>query len=60
MIIKHYSETEVKNVEDADVSGVTMRFLISPEDAAPNFTMRLFHVEHGGYTFHHAHEWHRY
>ena len=56
MKINHYSEIELKPVEDTNVSGVSRRLLITARDGAPNFTMRLFHVKPGGYTFHHAHD----
>ena len=56
MKIAHYKEIEEKPFEDADVSGVSRRILISAKDNAPNFTMRLFHVEPGGYTYHHSHD----
>jgi quercetin dioxygenase-like cupin family protein len=56
MKITHFSEIKAKPVEDAGVSEVSKRILISVEDKAPNFTMRLFHVEPGGYTYHHSHD----
>ncbi len=56
MKINHYTEIEETQVHDAHVSGVSRRVLISVNDNAPNFTMRLFHVEPGGYTYHHSHD----
>ncbi len=56
MKISHYTEIEEKPVEDANVSGVSRRILISAKDNAPNFTMRLFHVEPDGFTYHHSHD----
>jgi quercetin dioxygenase-like cupin family protein len=56
MKINHYSEIEKQPVEDTTVSGVSKRILISAKDNAPNFTMRLFHVEPGGYTYYHSHD----
>ncbi|MFZ5516115.1 MAG: cupin domain-containing protein [Candidatus Zhuqueibacterota bacterium] len=53
----HYTDIDAKSIEVDGVSGVTMRMLISHDDGAPNFAMRLFHVEPGGYTFHHSHDW---
>ncbi len=38
-------------------SGVTMRLLVSREDGAPNFAMRMFEVEPGGHTPLHAHHY---
>jgi quercetin dioxygenase-like cupin family protein len=56
MKINHYTEIEETPVHDPNVSGVSRRVLISAADNAPNFTMRLFHVEPGGYTYHHSHD----
>ena len=56
MKICHYSEIEETPIHDANVSGISRRVLISAKDNAPNFTMRLFHVEPGGYTYHHSHD----
>ena len=56
MKINHYSEIEEQPIEDTNVSGVSKRILISAKDNAPNFTMRLFHVEPGGYTYNHSHD----
>ncbi|MFH1539331.1 MAG: cupin domain-containing protein [bacterium] len=45
--------------EDAgpDTRGATIRWLISEADGAPNFAMRLFELEPGGYTPLHSHDW---
>jgi len=43
------------NVEGAE--GVAIRVLISKEDGAPTFAMRLFELEPGGATPLHAHPW---
>jgi len=56
MKIEHYNNIKLEQVTDPSVKGITKRVLISPKDGAPNFTMRMFHVEPGGYTFHHSHD----
>ncbi|MCU0644920.1 MAG: cupin domain-containing protein [bacterium] len=56
MKINHYNQIQEIQVLDPNVSGVSRRVLISAADNAPNFTMRLFHVEPGGYTYHHSHD----
>ena len=56
MKIDHYKNIELEKITDPKTKGVTKRVLISPKDGAPNFTMRMFHVEPGGYTFHHSHD----
>jgi quercetin dioxygenase-like cupin family protein len=37
--------------------GVTVRWLISKDDDAPNFAMRLFEVAPGGHSPLHIHDW---
>ena len=39
------------------VKGVTMRIMVGRSDGAPNFAMRHFTVEPGGYTPHHSHDY---
>ncbi len=56
MKVAHFSEINLEKITDPSVKGVTKRVLISPDDGAPNFVMRLFHVEPGGFTFNHAHD----
>lgn len=51
-----YRKIEGVRVQDPTVAGVTMRIAAGPDDGAPNFTMRVFTVEPGGYTPHHAHD----
>lgn len=54
--------TEALSVEPRDVSiegaeKVTIRWLISKNDGAPNFAMRLFEIGPGGHTPLHEHAW---
>ena len=37
--------------------GVKMRLLVGEDDGAPNFLMRRFELEPGGYTPRHTHAW---
>jgi quercetin dioxygenase-like cupin family protein len=50
-----------KDVEPKDAaegtSGVKVRWLITKEMGAPNFAMRLFEMEPGGYSPRHKHNW---
>lgn len=46
-----------KKVEMDGVKGVTVRWLISKDDGAPNFAMRLFEVAPGGHSPLHNHDW---
>jgi quercetin dioxygenase-like cupin family protein len=52
---QHYSDVAREGVEG--YSGVTVRWLISKNDGAPTFAMRLFEVEPGGASPYHQHEW---
>jgi len=52
----HYSDVEAKAVGD-EAPGVSMRWLVSKDDGAPNFGMRHFTVEPGGHTPQHTHAW---
>ncbi len=52
--------TKTNNVEKSEVridgaEGVQIRWLISKEDGAQNFAMRMFEVQPGGYTPLHTH-----
>jgi quercetin dioxygenase-like cupin family protein len=56
MILKRYSD--VKPGHYAGVpEGVQMREMITANDGAPNFSLRVFDVEAGASTPFHAHEW---
>ena len=44
-------------VKETEAKGVTMRVLISEKEGAPNFIMRVFEIEPGGYTAYHTHAW---
>ncbi|KPJ70298.1 cupin [candidate division WOR-1 bacterium DG_54_3] len=57
MRIKNYKDTEAEKVSDTGAKGVTIRWLISEKDGAPNFAMRLFEIEPGGNTPYHKHKW---
>ncbi len=45
------------SIESDDVMGVSMKLLIGRDDKAPNFAMRHFSVDSGGYTPKHQHPW---
>ena len=53
MKITKYSE--VKPVQE--LPGVLKRVVISADDGAPNFIMRVFDIEPGGSTPFHTHSW---
>ncbi len=50
-------DVDAKEVEMDGVEGITIRWLISKADGAPNFAMRLFEVALGGHSPLHHHDW---
>jgi quercetin dioxygenase-like cupin family protein len=57
MKITNFKEIEAKEVKEPGAQGVTIRWLITQKDGAPNFAMRLFEVTPGGFTPYHNHSW---
>ena len=56
MIVKNYLEVEPREYTD-QAQGVNIRVVIGEKEGAPNFTMRVFDLDPGGYTPRHAHPW---
>ena len=57
MKIVDYKKVKAEVVDFEDVKDVKVRWLISDKDKAPNFAMRLFEINPGGYSALHAHNW---
>lgn len=57
MLHTHFEQVEFQAVEMEGAQGVGVRWVIGPETDAPNFHMRVFDVEPGGFTPRHAHPW---
>ena len=57
MKICNYRDVQLQSVEIDDAEGVGVRWVISKDDGAKNFFMRIFDVEPGGYTPEHEHDW---
>ncbi|MDD3776699.1 MAG: cupin domain-containing protein [Actinomycetota bacterium] len=57
MIIKRRSEFKPEIMNDNQIRGVKFYPLITAQDGAPNFAMRVFEVEPGGYSPRHSHKW---
>jgi len=53
----HYTEVEDKIPEEDGVADTTIRWLITKEDGAENFAMRIFTLQPGGHTPYHKHDW---
>lgn len=52
----HHSEIPISHVDMEGAKEVGKQVLISPEDGAPNFSMRRFTVGKGGHTPRHTHD----
>ena len=57
MKITHYKDVPPDPVGEEGASGITVRWVIAEKDGAPNFSMRVFALEPGGYSPHHSHPW---
>ena len=55
MKINHSEMIEEKPVDMEGAADVTIRWLVSSADGAPNFAMRQFEVAPGGHTPYHSH-----
>ena len=57
MKIINFKDVRIGEVKEPNTQGVTIRWLISQKDGAPNFAMRIFEVTPGGFTPYHNHSW---
>lgn len=55
MKVNHYEIVTQKPVEMEGSKGCSVRWLVGPEQGAPNFAMRQFEVAAGGHTPRHRH-----
>ena len=55
MIVRNYRKVKAEPV--VEEPGVTVRWLVSQLDEAPNFALRLYEVEAGAATAAHTHYW---
>lgn len=55
MKVNHYRTVESQPVTKEGAHGCRVRGLVGPADRAPNFAMREFEIEPGGYTPRHSH-----
>ncbi len=53
----HFSEIEAQDVEAPGFKGVEVRWLITKDDDAKNFAMRLFTIKPKGRSAQHSHSW---
>lgn len=57
MLVKKSDAVVTHPVQDEGAEKARMAVLIGPEEGAPNFVMRLFELDAGGYTPYHNHPW---
>jgi quercetin dioxygenase-like cupin family protein len=57
MKVMQYSQEPATRFENDMVKGVSGRVVIGKTDGAPNFCMRVFELENGGFTPKHQHDW---
>ena len=55
MKVEPYTQTPAQTYEG--VEGVSIRWVISKDDGAPTFAMRVIDVQPGGNTPFHTHDW---
>jgi quercetin dioxygenase-like cupin family protein len=55
MKVQHYEKIESQPVDMPGAEGCAVRWLIGQQDGAPNFAMRQFEVQQGGFTPRHSH-----
>jgi len=53
--IVHQNDVSAGQVDIPGASGITIQWLIGPDDGAPNFYTRRFTIEPGGNTPRHSH-----
>lgn len=53
----HYLDQKPEKVEIDGAKGVVIRHVITEEDGAPNFNLRVLSIEPGGEGPNHSHPW---
>jgi quercetin dioxygenase-like cupin family protein len=53
----HYSDVDLELPNEEGIKDLKVRWLISKNDGAKNFAMRLFEIKPGGYSPLHQHNW---
>jgi len=57
MKIQHFADVPLEDVKVEGAEKTKIRWLISQDDKAPNFALRMFEVKPGGHTPFHEHVW---
>lgn len=53
LTVRHYADVEAQQA----APGVTMRVVLGPNEGAPTFNLRVFELQPGASSPHHAHWW---
>lgn len=53
----HHSKVKLENIQESGTEGIKVRWLITADDGAPNFAMRLFELGPKGHSPLHTHNW---
>ena len=53
----HYTKVELEEPSEEGIKDTKVRWLISKNDGAKNFAMRIFEIQPGGHTPLHQHNW---
>ncbi len=57
MKLVNYRQVKSEPVTDEGAKDTTIAWALSEKDGTPNFSMRIFRVQPGGYTPLHSHSW---
>ncbi len=57
MKVTHYDKITLEDVNIEGSKATKIRWMIAEKDGAPNFAMRMFEVQPGGFTPYHSHSW---
>lgn len=53
----HFTDVKLEEPSEKGIKDMKVRWLISKNDGAENFAMRLFEILPGGYSPFHQHDW---
>lgn len=57
MLIRNIEDVQQEKIQMDGVQGATMAIMVGRDDGAPNFALRQIHVESGGHTPRHSHDY---
>jgi quercetin dioxygenase-like cupin family protein len=57
MKVCNFLDVQARDITEEGAQDVSIRWVVSKDDGAENFYMRVFDVQPGGHTPYHQHEW---